>query len=226
MSRTNERIVMMLSIIGRGKGKRYMEMLEDRGIKFHLQTVGFGTAPSEMMDILGLGSNNKDVIFSFAPKNAVSLWSAEYGKRVDSGYSYGGLVMILSLSAVNRVTAEILNRHPIPEAEKGENTQMKSEYKHNLILVSVNEGFADQVMQTAKQAGATGGTIIRARAAGTEQLNQVMDVEATEEKEIIAILSPANISEQIMEDVNREFGLLSKAGDTVCAVPVEKAFKV
>ncbi|MBO5109466.1 MAG: hypothetical protein J6D21_02005 [Clostridia bacterium] len=226
MSRTNEPIVMTMSIIVRGKAKRYMEKLNERGIRYHLQTVGFGTAPSEMMDILGLGTNNKDVIFSFAPKSAVSAWASEQGKKVDSGYSYGGLAVVLSLSAINRMTAEILGRYPIPETEKGDSNPMKSEYKHNMIIISVNEGFADQVMQVARQAGATGGTIIRARSAGAEQLDQVMDVVTTEEKEIIAILSPENVSRQIMEAVNRELGLRSNAGATVCALPVEKAFKV
>ena len=226
MSHANDRIVMMLSILGRGKAKRYMEMLDKHAIKFHLQTVGFGTAPSEMMDFLGLGTNYKDVIFSFAPKSAVSAWAGEQSKKVDGGYSYGGLAMVLSLAAVNRMTAEILNRHPIPENEKGEDSQMKSEYKHNLILISVNEGYADAVMQTAKQAGATGGTIIRARSAGTEQLDQIMNVKITEEKEIIAILSTENASGSIMEAVNREFGLTTKAAGAVFSGPVEKAFKV
>jgi ABC-type Zn uptake system ZnuABC Zn-binding protein ZnuA len=95
-----------------------------------------------------------------------------------------------------------------------------------LVLISVNEGYADQVMQTAKRAGATGGTIIRARMAGAEQLDQIMDTVVSEEKEIIAIFSPENVSAKIMEDVNEEFGLRTKAAGTVCAVPVEKAFKV
>lgn len=226
MSRADERIVMILSILSRGKGKRYMKMLDERGIKLHFQTVGFGTAPSEVMDLLGLSSNNKDVIFSFAPNGTVNAWASDSTKRVDTGYSYGGLAVILRLSAANRLMAEILNRHPIPEAEKGESSPMKSEYKHNLILISVNEGYADQVMQTAKAAGATGGTIIRARMAGSERLDQLMDVEVSEEKEIIVILSPENVGAKIMEDVNAEFGLRSKAAGTVCAVPVEKAFKV
>jgi hypothetical protein len=81
-------------------------------------------------------------------------------------------------------------------------------------------------MQTAKQAGATGGTIIRARSAGTEQLDQIMDVKITEEKEIIAILSTENASGSIMEAVNRDFGLTTKAAGAVFSVPVEKAFKV
>ena len=226
MSKENERIVMMLSIIGRGKGKRYMEMLNERGIRYHLQTVGFGTAPSEMMDVLGLGSNNKDVIFSYAPKSAVTAWAADQGKKMDTGYSYGGLVMIMQLSAVNRLMAEILNRNSTPDSEKGDSSPMKSEYKHKLVLISVNEGYADQVMQTAKRAGATGGTIIRARMAGAEQLDQIMDTVVSEEKEIIAIFSPENVSAKILEDVNEEFGLRTKAAGTVCAVPVEKAFKV
>ena len=68
--------------------------------------------------------------------------------------------------------------------------------------------------------------MLRARSSGSEQMDQIMDAVVSEEKEIISILSPENVGEAIMEAVNREFGLHTKAAGVVCAVPVEKAFKV
>ena len=47
-----------------------------------------------------------------------------------------------------------------------------------------------------------------------------------DEKEIIAILAPIGICPQIMESVNREYGLTTKAGTIICSVAVEKAFKI
>ncbi len=222
------RMMLMLSIIVRGKSKAYMEMLDEKNIRFHMQSVGSGTAPSEMMDIFGLGTNDKDIIMSVAPAGVVNALATELGKNLDTASRYGGLMMILSLSAINRLTAEILTRANRETMEKGAENAMKSEYKHQLIMISVNQGYTDQVMQTAKKAGATGGTILRARLAGSEKLQQFdgPDAELEEEKEIIMILAPENIAAEIMTEVNRAHGLKTDARSIIWALPVETAYKI
>ena len=47
-----------------------------------------------------------------------------------------------------------------------------------------------------------------------------------EERDILFILAPLQVSQQIMEDVNKEFGLTSPANGMVFAVPTEKAYKI
>ena len=71
MSQETKPIMLLLSIVESGKSKKLIETLNSINIKMHYQSVGFGTAPTEMMDILGLGTNNKDIIFSFATKEIV-----------------------------------------------------------------------------------------------------------------------------------------------------------
>lgn len=217
-----DQIMLIASIIERGRAKAYIEMLDRRNIGFHMQFVGQGTASSEMMDILGLGSSDKDIVLSYAPRRLVAALAAELTKDLSSGMGYNGLMMLLSTSAINRLAAELLQQAEGNETE-GEESAMKSEYRHSLILITVNQGYADAVMQTAKKAGATGGTIIRARLAGTEQMDLL---QIQEEKEIIAILAADSVRGQIMEEVNREFGLQAEARGVVCAVPVDRAMKI
>ncbi len=219
-----DRIVLLLSIIGRGKRKAYREMLNSKNIHFHMQTVGYGTAPSEMMDIFGLGTNNKDVILSFATADAVAAFAQELGKSFDSSPKYGGLAMVLPLSAINRISAELIRRGTQTTPEKEGEEEMKNENKYHLIAVSVNQGYTDEVMQTAKRAGATGGTILRARMADSKVLEQLGDVQ--EEKEIVMIFASATNSNEILEAVNQACGLRTPAQGMVCAIPVEKAFKI
>ena len=223
-----QRMMMVLSVIMRGKGKTYREMLEKRGIHFHMQTVGFGTAPSEMMDIFGLGSNDKDIVISIAPRSLVRSLASDFAKNLDTAPRYGGLMTIFSLSAINRLSAEILSRSAAENIDKGENTDMKREFEHRMIMISVNQGYTDQVMQTAKRAGATGGTILRARLAGTEKLQQFDEpnMAQEEEKEIILILAPASKASEIMNEVNHEHGLKTEAKGVIWAVPVENALKI
>lgn len=219
----SERIMMIASIIERGKAKAYIEMLRKKGVGFHMQCVGQGTASSEMMDILGLVSNNKDIVISYAPHRTVEALATDISKDLSSGLGFNGLMMLLTTSAINRLVSELILLQSEGGEVKGEERAMKSEYQHSLILITVNQGYTDGVMQTARKAGATGGTVIRARMAGAEQL---LDPQLSEEKEIIAILAPDSVRNQIMEEVNKEYGMRSEAKGVVCSVPVDKALKI
>ncbi|MBE6674688.1 MAG: hypothetical protein E7596_06240 [Ruminococcaceae bacterium] len=220
-----DRIIMLLSIIARGKGAQYIRMLKEKGLYLNYQCVGSGTASSEMMDILGLGNSDKDIMLSFGTYNAIDALSGELGKQVGSNMGYGGIAMVISPSAFSRITAEIIKRNS-KDIVKGDGSNMHSEFDYSLILISVNRGYTDAVMQTAKRAGATGGTVIKARLAEAQEIEAYANTVLNDEKEIVTILAPNSIRNQILEDVNTEFGLKSEAQGTVLAVPVDKVFKI
>lgn len=222
----SNRIMLLFSIVGRGKGKKYMDMLTTKGISFHMQMTAHGTAPSEMMDIFGLGNTDKDVVISYATEKSCGAFVEELTSSVDASLGYGGLMMCFRLSAINRLTAEIVRRSTPDSEEEGGTKRMANTHKQQLILVTVNQGFTGQVMQTAKKAGAMGGTILRARLASAEKLEQYGDIAAQEEKEIIAILAPAATAAKIMEEVNKEHGFHTDACGTITALPVDKAYKI
>ena len=218
-------MVLILSILERGKGKSYMEMMRTRDIHFHSQTMGFGTAPSEMMDILGLGSNDKDIILSIAPQQTINALAVNLRESLGSS-RYRGLMMELKLSAVNRLAAEMISRTTTqPTQTKGEE-EMRNEYNHQLLLISVNQGCTDQVMHTARGAGAMGGTIIRSRLTEAGIMAQFGIQEVMEAREIIMILAASNIATNIMDAVNKAHGIRSEANGIIFALPVERAFKV
>ncbi len=219
-------VMVMLSIVEMGKGKRLIEVLERKNIAMHMQTVGHGTAPTEMMDIFGLGSNDKDIVISLAAEKTVKELMADFGGNFESHSKYGGLMIMLKINAVNRLVAEALN-HNIDNTEPikaGEN--MKNEHRHNLVMITVNRGYTDEVMEVAKRAGATGGTVIRGRVAQTEEMDTITNNSIEEERESILILAPAAVGAKIMESVNEKFGIRSEAGGVLCAMPVEKAYKI
>ena len=221
----SKRLMALLSIVERDKGKKLIKVLENINIRMNFQCVGFGTAPTEMMDIFGLGSNDKDIIISFAAENTVKEMMSDFGTSFASHIKFGGLMIILSTSAASRVLTELLTHNLDNVMEKG-NGAMKNEHHNNLIIISINEGYADNVMQVARKAGATGGTVIKGRLADTEFVGELENTKIDEERDLLVILAPLKTSKQIMEDVNREFGINSKANGIITAIPTEKAYKI
>ncbi len=220
-----KKLMMLLSFVERDKGNKLVKTLKKMDIRVNYQTVGFGTAPTEMLDIFGLGTNDKDIVISIGAESSVKDMMANFGTAFESHSKYGGLMIILDLSAASRMLTEIVHFDNDKTVEEG-SENMKNEHHNNLIVISVNEGYSDDVMQLARQAGATGGTVIKGRLADIEQFSELPDAVADEEREILCILAPLKVSQQIMTDVNREFGLTSHANGIIFAIPTEKAYKI
>ena len=93
--------------------------------------------------------------------------------------------------------------------------------ENSMILVTVNQGFTEEVMETARKAGARGGTIIHARWAGSESVEEFYGITVQQEKEVIAIVSSAAKRKEIMEAINRNHGMKTEACGTVCSLAIE-----
>ena len=220
-----DKLKFLFSIIERGRAKEYIKKMNEFKMGFHIQCIGRGTAPSEMKDIFGLVNNEKDVIFSIASKQSINAFVSAYSKIVGGKSYFGGLAMVANISAINRIIGELISRSGVVNTEKGA-MNMENENKYNLILITVNQGYAEDVMKVAKKAGATGGTIMRGRLSDAEKLGQYGEEVVDEEREIITILAPLATCKDIMESVNSEYGFNTSAKGTVCALPIEKAIRI
>lgn len=220
------RIMLVFSIITRGKANKYIENLQRNGMGFHIRANGVGTAPSEMMDIFGLGTNDKDIVITLAPEDIINSYVFDMNKELGGSYEYGGLMMCVRLSAISRLGSELVNRASKENDTTGGKKKVKSGQKHQLILVSVNQGYTDAVMQTAREAGAMGGTVMRARLSESSMMEQLGESEVQQEREIITIFAPAGTAAKIMDEVNRAHGVMSDANGIVMALPVDKAYKI
>lgn len=220
-----KKIMALLSIVELDKGKKLVKELKDSNIQLHFQTIGFGTAPTEIMDLFGFGTNNKDIIVSLGAESDVRDMMANFGNVFSKQSKYGGLMIVLDVSAASRVLTEILNFNNGKITEKGAE-HMKNELSNNLIFISVNGGYTESVMHIARKAGANGGTVIKGRLADMGSFTEFVNTNVDSEREILCIFAPQKVSKQIMEDVNKEFGINSPANGIIFAVPAEMAYKI
>lgn len=225
-----EQMYLLFSVLPKGRGKLWRKQLEDWSIFLHLQISAHGTASSEMRDILGLETTEKDLILSLGTESAVAAFAGDFSQNVVYRHRLGGLLVIMKPQAVNNLLAVIsadraksnLSDKEIPDV----NTVLSSEYEYSFIVAAVNRGFTDEVMKTARTAGAIGGTIIRGRLADTEQAENFYGMELRSDKDILTILTSAGSRNAILEAINKEHGLRSPAQTIICSLPVEKAYKI
>ena len=211
----------IFTIVERGKGAAAIKLFTRNQVYLHTQFPGKGTATSEIMDILGLGSTEKDVIISYATTAAASLLLNKLDNDLRGAVTSGGSAFSVPLTGLsNLVLATIAYK---TELKKGDN-KMSGEHKgeNSLILITCNQGTSDVVMETAKKAGARGGTVLRARLSGVEELESSYGLTLTPEKEILMIIVPNGIRNAVMERVNTEHGLRSEAEAVICSLGVDR----
>ena len=66
-----EPLQLIVTIVERGRGNRVARLYTQHQVFTHMQCEGVGTATSEILDILGIGSSEKDVLISLAPRSTV-----------------------------------------------------------------------------------------------------------------------------------------------------------
>ena len=92
--------------------------------------------------------------------------------------------------------------------------------EHEIIITICNEGFADNVMDAARDAGARGGTITHARGTGTKEMEKKYGIIITPQKEMIYILVDTKIKDHVMEAINKAAGLETEGQAIVFSLPV------
>ena len=95
----------------------------------------------------------------------------------------------------------------------------KREYE--LILCIVNEGFSETVMDAVRDAGARGGTVIRARGTANLEAEQFFKITVHPEKEIVMILVKTDIKDAVMHAVYKSAGLDTAGQGIAFALPVD-----
>lgn len=216
---------MVVTIVERGKGLYIIHKYEEFKILHHLQAAGHGTAASHLLDALGFGTGERDIVLSFAPKDTVNQLMYYLKDEDRSTLGAPGIAVSLPMDGMTAIWAAGLNQLSAVNPEKGE-ILMEQEKGHSLILVAVNQGYTDTVMDTARAAGARGGTVIRARWAGDGGTQKFAGISIQTEKEILAIVTPGKDKHKIMEEINRNHGMKSPAQAMLISVPAEHTVRL
>lgn len=215
---------LVVTFAERGYGKALAKLYEERNVFCSYQYMGHGTASSELLDVLGIGTAEKDILISYASKeNAENLLFKLINELQEDSYG-NGIVFDMSMTGLNSLVATVLMGQQGQQWQPGQDkggSNMDVKADHSLILITVNQGNTDDVMDTARQAGARGGTVIRARWAGPDDTSQFYGISVQTEKEIIAIVTETEKRNAIMEVINKKHGLTSEAGAVLCSVGID-----
>ena len=173
-----ERPKFLVSIVERGKGKAIINLYNKEGVNYHYQTIGHGTATSEIMDILGLDSKDKDIVISVSTRSMIDMLVYKMSDELRGAVDTRGILFDLPVTGITNLIATALNiQLGVPADKRSQHTStqavysaqlddnngkevektMSSDQNYSLVLISVNQGYTENVLDTARDLGARGG---------------------------------------------------------------------
>lgn len=92
-----------------------------------------------------------------------------------------------------------------------------------LIMTICNQGYADIIMESAKKAGARGGTIIHGRGSASAETLKFFGLTIQPEKELLIIVTKTTSKSEIMLAITSNHGIDTKARGLCFSVPITDA---
>ncbi len=212
------KIYMMVTIANRGIGSRMLSFYRENGLPVILSTLGAGTANSDVLDYFGLEATEKTVMAAVVTRETWRLLKRGLQKKMNIDVPGTGIAFIIPFSSIGGKKAlQFLT--DCQNFEKEEETVLK-ETEYELIIVILNQGYSNTVMDAAREKGAGGGTVIHAKGTGMEKAEQFLGVSIAAEKEMIFIVTKTKGKNEIMKAIMEKAGMNSKAKSIVFSLPV------
>ena len=281
----------LLSITNEEDRRQVVETFRRQQVPLLCELRAKGTAPTEFLDILGLGGSTRILTLGYVRKSQVRdvfraiNQSLSYHRRgtgiavtLPLNGAQGALVRLLQgdaedpqtddaatgkLSAVkafgteltaayteenetpSEATIETNMEHRSPNTDRNTmqtmNTEMNAEMNtekkvttqttmpgyqgssstaYALILVNVETGYSDAVVNAARAVGARGGTVLHGRRIAQNAM-QDLGLDGQEEQDSVMIVVPAEKKSVVMQAITASCGLNTPAHGVVVSLPVD-----
>ena len=225
---------LIMAIVPRSQGDKIMRVVRRAGARGGTTLNGRGHSSNKLARMLGLESRGVEFILTLVDTDILEgVFTALAEDEEVRGLPEGVAFSLNVRGILRRVVptpgsaapdeADIFSPQPKPEGSSA-----MSQAKYELITVIINTGFADEVMEAARKAGAPGGTIMNAKGTGRAEDVKFFGITIVPEKEFIVLVVPKNKAKSILKAI-QEVPCLSQPGvgiaycmDVVRFVPLGK----
>ena len=91
---------------------------------------------------------------------------------------------------------------------------------HEVIFAIVDSGYAEDVMDVAREQGVRGGTILNARGVAKQEAAAFFGITLHTEKEILMMVVEKDIRDKVLNAIYKEMGMSKKAKGIAFSLPV------
>ncbi len=217
---------LLLSVTQAEDEHRVVEVLEKNGIPLCFEARAKGTAPSELLDAIGLGGTTRVLTAGLLPRARVPAVFDAINRALSYHKRGTGIAVTLPLTGVQnsilQLTAPACGKELPADQPNDKEEQAMKEHPYALLWISVKAGHGDEAVDAARKAGARGGTVLKGSRCSSETASSFLGISIREEQDLVMIVLPAETKPAVMSAVSTACGLNTPAHGVVVSMPVDE----
>lgn len=193
-----------LTIVNQGKADAVIKHANSLGVQEGTVFLGEGTIRSKVLEPLGLNQTQKEIVMFPVTKAEDKLLHKEISEKFHFDKKNKGIGFSIPFK---RWTKESTNF----------SLEEDNQFEGSLIMVIVEKGKNREIIKTAREAKARGGTIIHGRGAGVPQ-DYYFPIHVEPQKDTILIVVSDDKKEEIQKQIAKTID--EKTGGIIFSLPV------
>ena len=208
----------IITVTHREYAEDYTDFFYRHGVKNLMKIFATGSAKDKTLSALGIERALKVVLCTAVRDGDALEIQKGLAREMNLTERENGFSVVLPLDGIGGESGKkfLLGDKPLEREEK----KMEEKSKYVLLTVIADKGNVDLIMDAARAAGATGGTVLSAKGTGAE-IAKFFGVAISEEKELIYIVAKRDDRDAIMKAVMEKAGRDTDAHGVVFSLPVE-----
>lgn len=220
---------MFLLITRAEDGEKTKDLFSAMNVPICYQCRGQGTAPSEALDLFGLGGTARLITTGFLPKSAVGELFEKIDRKFNIHKKGRGVAVTIPLTGMQRPMLHLLKdevrtrvEEKMTERIKEDMDEIHEKSRYHAVLAAVAAGCSDEVIDAARAAGAKGGTILRGRRRNSERISEYFGIPMQDEQDFVLIIVTEKIKNEVMSSISHLCGLHTSAHGVVISLPIDE----
>lgn len=207
----------IITILNRKKMNLISKLYESSGVQLEHSSLCHGSTKNAMIDKYGIEATDRGIVYGVGNHEATMKYINEAIEKLMIDVPGNGLLVTIPIKSVKggRTVAYMANNQ-VKEKKK----TSAPKFTHEMIVVILNEGYTDAVMDAARSAGASGGTVLHAKGTGAKNAEKFYGVSLANEREMIYIVAESDVKANIMNAIDEKCGVTTDAGAICFSLPV------
>ena len=176
-----------------------------------------GTAQNKTLDLLGIEKTEKTMLLSIIGKQQTKDVLRTLPDQMEIDIPGRGIGLIIPVNSMGGIRSM---QELTGGTEAEEREVVKMEFNTHLIIAILNKGCSDMAMEAAREAGAGGGTIIRAKGTYGKGEEHFFAMTLAEEKDMVLIVTTEAQRKPIMQALMRQATEKPEMGTVTFSLPV------
>ncbi|WP_066185963.1 MULTISPECIES: P-II family nitrogen regulator [Gracilibacillus] len=203
-------------IVRFGLGSKVLKEAKKCGVSGGTLCIGKGTIQNKLLKMMSITDTRKEVVMMISNPKTTSKTLQHLNKVFHFDKPNHGIVFTMSLNHVIGTSS--------CQRDKEERSDDGIMYQN--IMIVVDRGKAEDVIESAQKAGSKGGTIINARGSGIHETSKLFAMNIEPEKEIVMILSKQETTDFIIKRIYDDLKIGEPGNGIIFVQDVNKTYGI